>query len=79
MDTDRYGYGYGVDIYPAGRVRGSYYSYPTRPVDIPNRNMNLPTYIITCSPPVMNLPTHDTVKHLLVQAPHHKHEKHKLT
>jgi len=24
-----------VDIYPAGRVRGSYYTYPTRPVDIP--------------------------------------------
>jgi len=24
-----------VNIYPAGRVRGSYYLYPTRPVDIP--------------------------------------------
>jgi len=29
--------------------------------------MNLPTYIITCSPLAMNLLTHDTVKHLLVQ------------
>jgi len=29
-------YEYEVDIYPAGRVLGSYYSYPTRPVDIPS-------------------------------------------
>ena len=27
--------GYEADIYPVGRVRGSYYPYPTRPVDIP--------------------------------------------
>ena len=32
---DGYGYGYGADIYLAGRVWGSYYPYPTRPVDIP--------------------------------------------
>jgi len=30
-----YGYRYGADIYPADRVRGSYYLYPTRLVDIP--------------------------------------------
>jgi len=33
-----YGYGYEADIYSAGRVRGSYYPYPTRPVNIPNCN-----------------------------------------
>jgi len=33
--TDGYGYGYVADIYPTGRVRESYYPYPTRPVDIP--------------------------------------------
>ena len=36
-----YKYGYGVDIYPVGRVHGSYYpyySYPTRPIDIPTRD-----------------------------------------
>jgi len=27
--------------------------------------MNLPAHIITCSPPTMNLPAHDTVKHLM--------------
>jgi len=27
-----------VNIYPAGRVRGSYYPYPTHPVDILNPN-----------------------------------------
>jgi len=37
--------------------------------------MNLLTHIIMCSPPAMNLPAHDTVKHLLVQAQHHKHVK----
>jgi len=31
-----------------------------------HHNMNLPTHIITCSPPALNLPAHDTVKHLLV-------------
>jgi len=29
--------------------------------------MKLPAYIITCSPPAMNLPTDDTITHLLVQ------------
>ena len=29
-----YGSGYRTNIYPAGRVHGSYYPYPTRPVDI---------------------------------------------
>ena len=29
------GYPHGADIYLVGRVRGSYYLYPTRPVDIP--------------------------------------------
>jgi len=33
-NPDGYGYGYRTNIYPAGRVRGSYYPYPTRPVDI---------------------------------------------
>jgi len=31
---DGYGYGYGANTYLVGRVRGSYYPYPTRPVDI---------------------------------------------
>ena len=31
---DEYGYEYGTDIYPS-RVWRNYYSYPTRPVDIP--------------------------------------------
>jgi len=26
----------GTNIYQVGRVRGSYYPYPTRPVDIPS-------------------------------------------
>jgi len=30
-----------------------------------------PTHIIMCSPPAMNLPAHDTIKHLLVQVSHH--------
>ena len=34
--SNGYRYGYGADIYPANRVWGSYYLYPTRPVDIPN-------------------------------------------
>jgi len=29
-----YGYKYGTNIYPTGRVRGSYYPYPTHLVDI---------------------------------------------
>jgi len=33
-----YGYGYGANIYPTSRVRGSYYPYPTCPVDIPMYN-----------------------------------------
>jgi len=33
--------------------------------------MNLLAHIITCSPPAMNLPTHDTNKHLLVWVSHH--------
>ena len=37
---DGYGYGYGADIYPAGRVRRSYYPYPTRPVDIPTCSLS---------------------------------------
>jgi len=36
-----------------------------------HHNMNLLAHIITCSPPAMNLPVHDTTKHLLVQVPHH--------
>jgi len=32
---DGYRYGYGADIYPTGRIRGSYYPYSTHPVDIP--------------------------------------------
>jgi len=35
---DGYEYRYRTIIYPAGRVRGSYYLYPTRPVDIPSSN-----------------------------------------
>jgi len=31
---DGYGY-YGTDIYSVGRIRGSYYPYPTCIVDIP--------------------------------------------
>ena len=31
----RYGNEYMTDIYPMGRVRGNYYSYPTCSVDIP--------------------------------------------
>ena len=31
-----YEYGCETDIFSAGRVRGNYYSYPIRPVDIPN-------------------------------------------
>jgi len=30
-DTNEYGYRYGTNIYLTGRVRGSYYPYPTRP------------------------------------------------
>ena len=41
---DRYGYGYTTDIYPACRVWGNYYPYPTRPVDIP-KNVYLTTII----------------------------------
>jgi len=37
--------------------------------------MNLPAHIITCSPLVMNLPAHDTVKHLLVQVHIATHQK----
>jgi len=33
--------------------------------------MNLSAHIITCSPLVMNLPAHDTNKHLLVQVSQH--------
>ena len=33
---DGYGYGYEANIYPTVKVRGSYYSYPTHPVDIPS-------------------------------------------
>ena len=31
-----YGYKYEIDIYPIGRVWGSYYLYSTRPIDICN-------------------------------------------
>jgi len=41
--------------------------------------MNLLAHIIMCSPPTMNLPAHDTIKHHLVQAQHQKHIKHKPT
>jgi len=34
--SDGCGYEYETYIYPADRVRGSYYPYPTRPVGIPN-------------------------------------------
>jgi len=40
---------------------------PTRILTREHHNMNLSAHIITCSPPAMNLPAHDTVKHLLVQ------------
>jgi len=36
-----YGYGYEENIYPTGRVRGSYYLYPTHPVDIPSGSIVL--------------------------------------
>jgi len=41
--------------------------------------MNLPAHIIACSPPAVNLPAHDTIKHLLVEGQHKKHAKHKPT
>ena len=34
-DGYEYEYRYVVDIYTASKVRGSYYPYPIRPVDIP--------------------------------------------
>jgi len=35
MDTStNINMGAGTNIYPVGRVRGSYYSYPTRSIDI---------------------------------------------
>jgi len=43
---DRYRYGYGTNIYPAGRVWGNYYPYPTRPIDIP-KNVYLTIIIKT--------------------------------
>jgi len=42
---DGYGYGYETNIYPAGRVWGNYYPYPTRPIDIP-KNVYLTIIII---------------------------------
>jgi len=42
---DEYRYGYGTNIYPASRVWGNYYPYPTRPVDI-SKNVYLTIIII---------------------------------
>jgi len=43
---DEYGYEYGPNIYPPGRVWGNYYPYPTRPIDIP-KNVYLTIIIKT--------------------------------
>jgi len=56
-------------------VNTEHTNLPTRILTREQHNMNLLTYIITCSPPTMNLLAHDTVKHFLVQAQHHKHAK----
>ena len=35
-----YEYGYGTNIFSAGRVHENYYPYPIRPVDIPNLSIS---------------------------------------
>jgi len=50
---------------------------PARILTREHHNMNHLTHIITCSIPVMNLPTHDTIKHLLVQV-HISTHQHKI-
>ena len=42
-----YGYGYETNIYTTGRIRESYYPYPTRFVDIPNQYFNLGQVSVT--------------------------------
>ena len=51
---DGYGYEYGANIYLAGRVRGSYYSYPTCPVDIPTRTRPIYKWVLKYQLPADN-------------------------